>query len=83
MTIERKDLEDIRLSRPVSVTDLWDIDDRISRLEDVTLRLEKVLQAFILLYGEERKKSWELILKEMLKQHGQKKGNKNGNKFGQ
>ena len=78
--VNHKDFEDVRLSRPVSVTDLWDIDDRISRLEDIAARLEKVLEAFILLYREERVKTWEMILKKMLEQE-QKKGN-HGNRTG-
>jgi len=82
MGVDHKDFEDVRLSRPVSVTDLWDIDDRISRLEDVVTRLEKVLEAFILLYHEERVKTWEMILQEMLKKEEQKKGNRNVNRTG-
>jgi hypothetical protein len=66
----------------VSVTDLWDIDDRIDRLSDCVERLEKVLEAFILLYQKERVKSWELILQEMTREMVQKKGNNYGNRTG-
>ncbi len=67
MGIDSKDVEDIRLARPVAVTDLWDIDDRIERLEMMTERLEKVVRAVVTLYHEERVKTWELILQEMMR----------------
>ena len=81
MSLTDQDFQDIRLSRPVSVTDLWDIDNRVDRLEDAVNRLEKVVEALILLYQEERIKNWELILQEMLKQSELKKGNY-GNRTG-
>jgi len=71
--LSETDLNDVKLSRPVAVVDLWDIDDRISRLEDVACRLEKIVEVFLALYGEERVKSWELILKEMLKKYEQRR----------
>jgi hypothetical protein len=46
MSLTDQDFQDIRLSRPVSVTDLWDIDDRISRLEKIADRLERAVVAF-------------------------------------
>jgi len=64
--MDKKDFDDVKLARPVSVVDLWDIDDRIDRLEDVTCRLEKLTEILLALYHEERVKNWELILKEML-----------------
>lgn len=59
--------QDVKMARPIAVVDLWDIDDRIERLENTVERLEKVVTALAELYGEERVKNWELILKEMLK----------------
>jgi len=76
-----EDFQDVRLSRPVSVTDLWNIDDRISRLEDCVNRLEKCVECLAELYLKERVKNWELILQEMLKTQGFKKGNY-GNRTG-
>jgi len=62
--------DDYRLARPVSITDLWDIDDRITQLEAVTQRLENIVLSLEQLYREERIKNWELILREMLRQRG-------------
>jgi hypothetical protein len=67
MGLTDSDFQDLRLSRPVSVTDLWDIDDRIDRLERVAERLERAVVAFGELYKSERVKNWEMILQEMLK----------------
>jgi hypothetical protein len=78
-----KDFRDIRLSRPVSVTDLWDIDDRIDQLERISEKLERAVVALEELYREERIKSWELILQEMMKQSELKKGNENAGRFRQ
>jgi hypothetical protein len=39
--------------------------------------LEKVVQALIELYKEERVKNWEMILREMMKELEGKKGNPN------
>jgi hypothetical protein len=73
MSLTDQDFQDIRLSRPVSVTDLWDIDDRIDRLEGIAERLERAVVAFGELYKNERVKNWELILREMLNdRRGQK-----------
>jgi hypothetical protein len=82
MSLTDQDFQDLRLSRPVSVTDLWDIDDRIDRLERITERLERAVVAFGELYKNERIKNWELILREMLKQYESKKGNNYGNRTG-
>lgn len=79
--IMNKDLEDVRLSRPVSVTDLWDIDDRIDRLEDLANRLEKIVSALILLHKEETVRGLTALFSEALDQQ-QKKGNRNGNRTG-
>ena len=77
--IEESDRCDVRLSRPVALVDLWDLDDRVSRLEDVVERLEKVVVAMVELYRSERVKNWEMILQEMMKKE---KGNNHGNRTG-
>jgi len=81
LQITKSDLDDVRLSRPVSVTDLWDIDDRIARLERIAERLEQVVIAFGELYREERVKGWELILRQMMKAEDVKRG-RYGNRTG-
>jgi hypothetical protein len=68
VALDTKDLEDVKLARPVAVVDLWSLDDRITQLEEITERLEKVGKTLVTLYHEERVKSWEIILKEMMKQ---------------
>ena len=67
---------DFRLARPVSVADLCDIDDRIDRLEALQERMEETIQALLALYKEERIKTWEVILKQMM--DGKPRGAKNG-----
>lgn len=81
MTITKKDIEDVKLAKFISVMDVWDIDDRIDRLEDVTCRLEKITEILLALYHEERVKNWELILKEMLRKQLEKRGT-HGNRTG-
>lgn len=76
MSLDEKDFDDTRLARPVAVVDLWDIDDRICHLEEITERLEKALRTLITLYHGERVKTWELILKEMINQKDRKNGPK-------
>jgi len=39
MTFTEKDAEDTRLARPVSVVDLWSLDDRIDRLESIEIKI--------------------------------------------
>jgi hypothetical protein len=73
MGLNETDIQDVKLARLVAVIDLWDIDDRISHLEEITERLEKVVQCLIALYREERVKNWEMILHEMLKRKEDKK----------
>lgn len=83
ISLDQQDFEDVRLSRPVSVTDLWDIDDRINRLSDCVERLEKVVESLVLLYQKERVKSWVLILQEIMRDMEFKtKGNWNANRTG-
>ena len=79
MSLEQKDFDDTRLARPVALTDLWDIDDRISRLENIADRLERIVQALILLHKEETVKGLAALFSEALNQ--QKKGNY-GNRAG-
>jgi hypothetical protein len=81
MSLNQKDLDDTKLARPVAVVDLWTIDDRIDRLQDVVIRLEKVVEILVELYLKERVKNWEMILQKMLEKE-QKKGNRNGNRTG-
>jgi len=79
MGLEKKDVEMMAVSIPT--IDWWDIRDDIERLANAVERLEKVLECFIVLYHEERVKSWGLILKELLRKEEIKKGNrKNGNR---
>jgi len=73
--MDEKDFQDTKLARPVALVDLWDIDDRIDRLQDLVIRLERVVESLIELYRSERVKNWEIILHEMLKKQEQKKGN--------
>jgi hypothetical protein len=82
MPLEETDFQDVRLSRPVSVTDVWDIDDRIDRLQDAVNRLEKIVEALAEIYRGERVKSWEMILQGMLKEQERKKGNAGVNRTG-
>jgi hypothetical protein len=79
MTLEKRDLEMLCVSIPT--IDLLDIRDELDRLEDVACRLEKVLEALVALYSEERIKNWEMILQEMVKKEERKKGNY-GNRTG-
>lgn len=80
MTLDQKDFKDVRLSRPVAVTDLWGIDDRIDRLQDVVIRLERIVEALILLHKEETVKGLTALFSEALDQ--QKKGDRIGNRTG-
>jgi len=70
--MDQKDVQDVKLARPVAVVDLWGIDDRIDRLEEITDRLEKAIRILVTLYHEERVKNWEMILNQMLKEQDRK-----------
>jgi len=74
MSLNGTDIQDVKLARPVAVVDLWDIDDRISHLEEITERLEKVIKCLVTLYREERVKTWEAVLHEMLEKKERKPG---------
>jgi hypothetical protein len=78
MALDQKDLQMLSVSIPV--VDYWEMKEDIDRLEDAVNRLEKVVEALILLHKEERVKSWEMILREMLKKEEQK-GNRNVSRF--
>jgi hypothetical protein len=78
MSLTDKDFQDLRLCRPASAVDIWDLDDRIDRLEAIAERLERAVAAFGELYKGERIKNWELILREMLKREENKRGHDNG-----
>lgn len=68
MPLDEKDTHDLRLARPVAVVDLWEAKDSLDRMEKIVERLEKTVRTLVTLYHEERVKSWELILKEMMRQ---------------
>ena len=79
MALNEKDIEDLKLARPVAVVDLWSIDDRVNRLEGITERLESIIieqarhiRSLVTLYHEERVKNWELIINEMVKEQDRK-----------
>ncbi len=82
MSLEQKDLMDVKLARPVAVVDLWDLDDRAARLELIAERLEKVARLLSELYMRERTRTWQIILDEMirLKREQYKKDRCNGDK---
>ena len=88
MALTEKDLADVKMARPVAVIDLWDIDDRIDRLEELADRLEAredrliaAIETLENLYRSERVKNWELILSEMLRKEEQKtRGHHNDNR---
>jgi hypothetical protein len=77
MGLNQMDVEDTKLARPVAVVDLWEIDDRVTRLEGICDHLEKMIAKLVNLYYQERVKNWTLILDEMIKQ---KKDRENGHK---
>ncbi len=60
--MEKEDIEDVQLARPVAVIDLWNLDDRISRLEDLVERLARLIHAIALLQKEDRVSKLEAIL---------------------
>lgn len=77
MGLEEKDIEAVKLARPVALVDLWEMDDRLDHLEEITERLEKAVRSLVTLYHEERVKTWEVILREMLNQRDRKNERKN------
>ena len=77
--IDDRDKEMLCLSIPM--VDYWEMKEELDRLSDCVERMEKILEAFIILYQEERVKNWELILREMLEAK-ELKGVKYGNTKG-
>jgi len=60
MTFTEKDAENTQLARPVSVVDLWSLDDRIDRLESIEIKileaaekLEKITEKLVRLHAFE------------------------------
>ena len=78
MSLDKKDLEMMCVSIPV--VDYWEMKEEIDHLSDCVDRLEKVLEAFIKLYQEERVKSWEMILQKMIEKQ-EIKGNQSESTF--
>ena len=69
MSLDEKDIAMMAVSIPT--VDYWEIREDVDRLEDAVNRLEKIVEALLNLYQEERLKTWELILKGMIeKQRG-------------
>ncbi len=79
MSLGEKDFQDIKLARPVSVLDLWGLDDRITRLEEIIIRLERAIEALILLHKQEMVKGLTVLFSEALDL--QQKGNRHGNRI--
>lgn len=76
MGLDKRDKEIMALSVPM--VDYFEMREDLDRIEDVAIRLEKIVEVLVELYLKERVKNWELILREMLKKEEQKKGNWNG-----
>ena len=74
MSLIDRDIQDVKLARPVAVVDLWEARDFLDRLEDVTLRLESVLEGFALLFKEARVQGLETVLHAMLRSTDGKRG---------
>jgi len=64
------------MSISVPVIDFLEIREELDRLENAVVRLERVVEVLVELYCSERTKTWEMILKEMLKKDEMKKGNR-------
>jgi len=79
MSLDKRDLEMLAVSIPV--VDYWEMREELDRLSDAVSRLEKIAELFLLLYKEERVKSWEMILQKMLEKEERKKGNAGGGIF--
>ncbi len=77
--MDSEDFQNLKLARPVAVVDLWDVEDRITRLEAIVERFEHVLEGFLVLYKEERIKTWEMILRKILEEE---KGRPGGTRTG-
>lgn len=64
MGLDERDHQMISVSVPV--VDYFEMREDLDRLEDAVNRLEKMVEALIQLYHEERVKNWQLILQEMM-----------------
>jgi hypothetical protein len=76
MSLDDQDIQEVKMARPVSVVDLWEAKDFLDRLEDVTVRLEAVLDGFTLLFREARVQGLEAVFNEILK-----KRDRNGSEY--
>ena len=72
MGLEQKDIDDMRMARPVAVIDVWDLHDLLEKMEAIVNRLGDITRELHDQLHEERQKNWQLILEEMLKQMEQK-----------
>jgi uncharacterized protein (UPF0335 family) len=72
----KTDIENIKLARPVAVVDLWEIDDRIERLENCISDLKEIVQVLIKHGHDERVRDFERILNQALDREDVKKENK-------
>jgi len=63
--IDERDRQMMSISVPV--LDYLEMREDLDRLENAVVRLERVAEVLVELYFSERTKSWEMILKEMLK----------------
>jgi len=78
--IDERDRQMMSISVPV--LDYLEMREDLDRLENAVVRLERVAEVLVELYFSERTKSWEMILKEMLKKEESKKGNYYGHRTG-
>jgi hypothetical protein len=70
MGLDKKDIEMISISVPV--VDYWEMKEEVDKLTDAIERLEKIIECLIALYREERLKTWELVLREMMNRQEKK-----------
>ena len=78
--IDERDRQMMSISVPV--LDYLEMREDLDRLENAVVRLERVAEVLVELYFSERTKSWEMILKGMLKKEESKKGNYYGHRTG-
>jgi hypothetical protein len=76
--MDRIDIEDTKLARPVAIVDLWDIDDRINQLTEIAECLKGVTQALLEHAHDERVRDFERILSNALDREDARR---NGKKF--
>lgn len=61
--MDRQDIQDVKMARPVPVVDLWDAKDFLERLEAVTERLE-------ILFHDARVMGLEALFNRLLEKDG-------------